>query len=257
VLTDDGETHRTAITLPGWAGPYLNSLALSPNGKLVAFQTSNGRLFVRGLHGGASKEMRARVGFGSTPVWSRDSTHLSYVAAAGRYAVADARTRAVRLLASASGGVGPYALSSDGRRAAAVSTDGKQILLQDTTNGQVVRSYGLGLDAVSYYDPAHPLQLDTALTFSPDGQFLLYANTSFGPSGDSYGSAVRRLALGPGRITTLTWTSDWGPAIAISPDSAFAYVDGSSGLERVPLRTHASTVTLEHVPAYDLVTAGG
>jgi Tol biopolymer transport system component len=76
---------------------------VSPDGRRIAFDDSNGQLWVTGLRGLTAWRLGPASLNGSNPRWSPDGTHVAYLYLGQQLAILDLRTNRVRQL-----GFGPY-----------------------------------------------------------------------------------------------------------------------------------------------------
>jgi tricorn protease len=218
--TDSGRASEVRITLRGAsAGPavervrqadQLQELALSPDGKKVAF-VARGEIFAASAtDGGDAVRVTTTSAPESQPVWSPDSRRLAYVSERGGHGqlfVYDFGTNAETQLTNAAESDDTPRFSPDGKWLA-FQRAGRELRALNTETKQE-RLVAAG----SFQRP--PLSPDRPFVFSPDGKWLAYLPVGqkgfrnvyvAQVEGDGRGRPVSFLANGGSN--TVSWATD-------------------------------------------------
>ncbi len=188
----------------------FSDMALSPDGKKVAF-VARGEVFaVSAEDGGQARRVTRTVAPEAEPTWAADSRRLAYTSRRGgsvRTFVFDFATGDERALSSAGADHASPAFSPDGKRLAFVR-DGTALVVAEL-DGEKERVVA----RAQLWSP--PFTAARGVAWSPDGKWLaffatdgrMFTNVYVVPSdGSADARAVSRLANGNGR--SLAWSPD-------------------------------------------------
>ncbi|HET7459550.1 MAG TPA: S41 family peptidase [Gemmatimonadaceae bacterium] len=226
-------TLRGAPAAPGVEHVALTSnfrdLALSPDGKKVAF-VARGEIFAASAKdGGDATRVTRTAAPESQPVWSPDSRRLVYVSerdGASRLYLYDFATRAERALgwtvaAGASTGVGELPRwSPDGARVAYVR-DGRELRVIDVATGADRAVAPVVVDRP-------PLGDARQYAWSPDGRWLAVLTAS----GKAFTNVAVVPATGGGEARPVSFTANANAnTVSWSPDGTFLLFDSGQRTE--------------------------
>jgi Tol biopolymer transport system component/C-terminal processing protease CtpA/Prc len=235
-----GQAAEVPIILRGApAGPAVDhmsltsefsDLALSPDGKKVAF-AARGEIFAASAtDGGDAARVTATAAAESGPVWSPDSRHIVYSSERegdARLFLYDFTTAKERRLTNPPSDSGKSA-SSGGDFAARFSPDGKRVAFVRGGTQLHLVDVDSGTDrVVAHGIIADPIQGGQPIAWSPDGKWLAYFTTGargftnawVAPADGGDGKPVSFLANG--NASSVAW----------SPDGTFLVFDTSQRTE--------------------------
>ncbi|MBC7927376.1 MAG: PD40 domain-containing protein [Bryobacteraceae bacterium] len=219
-------TLRGAPAAPGTQRVQLTSgfrdLALSPDGKKVAF-TARGDVFAASSKdGGTATRLTSTPGLESSPTWAPDNRRVVYTSdreGAVRLYLYDLGTNKETQLTSGSETDTSPVWSPDGKSLAFLRSASRLVILDLASKAE--------REVAKTYNRMPPLEPGRAATWSPDGQWLAY--------GDAGTRLFRNVAIVPvsgGKPITASFLANtFGGSIAWSPDGKYILFDSGQRTE--------------------------
>lgn len=229
-----GTTKRVPITLRGAAaGPGVDhltltngfrELALSPDGKKIAF-SNHGEIFAApSRDGGDATRVTNTPGLEGQVVWAPDSRRIAYTSDRNRGGanlyVYDFSTRTETQITTGNSGDATPQWSPDGKLIAFIR-DGRELRTVDpSTKGEKVIATG-------YLDRA-PFLAPRSIAWSPDARWIAFTNSSGGKLfGNAYVASVNGGDAKPVSFLPTVFTG----SISWSPDGSYLLMDGGQRTE--------------------------
>jgi len=214
--------------------------ALSPDGKRVAYATSDGSLWVMSLDGGAATRLDLQPGSYGYPAWLPDASGIVYTSYEYTPGGEDADLFLFRFATAATG---LFVLQTGPQDYAAVSPDGGRVAYV-TSVATTIPGFGSTVTQQLWLaslrtGAAFPLFRGTARetrpAWSKNGRTIAFSSDRSGTPeiwvSDSEGKAATRLTTGPGAKSNPAWSPD-GTEIAYVVSTA-----DHSGLQVIDVRT--------------------
>jgi len=227
-----GRTSEVAISLRGAGASSavehrslttgLQGLALSPDGRKIAF-IAHGDVFAASAHdGGDAQRVTSTAELETGPAWAPDSRRLAYVSSRGGVShvfVFDFGTRVETPLTGGLLNDASPVWSPDGK-SIAFERGAKELHVVDVATGRD-RTLATGELRISPFSSPH------AVTWSPDGRWLAYLNGGQGPFQNPH--VVPAAGGTPAPVAFLP--DAFGGSIAWSPDGTYLLFDTSQRTE--------------------------
>lgn len=219
----------------GAPGLY-RTLAISPDGKRVAFErtnpeTQNRDIWLLEVASGATTRFTSDPGWEAFPIWSPDGSRIIFTS--NRSGVYD-------LYQKASNGVGDEELlyqSSEGKGPTSWSPDGKFLIYYSLGQPTHVRLLAVSGPADRKAIPLVDSQFNSITArFSPDGHWIIYSSNESGkneisvrPFNAATGSAGDPVIVTSGGGRTPLWRGDGKEIFYLTPDGTVTAMEVSAG----------------------------